>query len=149
MNLKKTIITLITIIVLIVGFSTWQIKHQNHSGLDSVKSTPKIILTIISTLPTPLENSTISPSQPIEITFSKPISISQFKYKIDPEIEHEVASTSGDSSFGQTFRITFKKPLELGAAFTLTVNPDTKLSDQEKLDKEYIYHIKTIGYKGA
>ncbi len=107
-------------------------------------------LSIVSTNPPDLEGATISPSQAIDITFNKSISKGEFKYKMEPDIEHEVTIVNSESgSFGQTFRITFKKPLELGATFTLIISGETKVNDQERLDHEYIYHVQTIGYKGV
>lgn len=148
MSIKKAVIPIIVIVILLGGFLLWK-GSESSPQLSPVQSTTDTNLTIISTNPASLDGATISPSQPIEVTFSKPISISDFKYKLEPDIDHDVAATGQSGSFGQTFRITFKKPLELGATFTLTINSDTKVSDKEKLDKEYNYHVQTISYKGV
>lgn len=149
MKTKSIALVILALIIVLVGYFWWSSSKGQSPTKTATEPAQNNNLTILSTNPTSLEGATISPTQPIEITFSKPISISQFKYKLDPTLEHDAASTSGDNSFGTTFRISFKKPLELGAAFTLTISPETKVNDQQKLDKEYIYHIKTIGYKGA
>lgn len=147
-NKKLIVLTLFCITLVIVGL--YYLLKPDNAKSDLTSPEESINLTISSTSPSPLEEATISPSQPIEISFNKPFSKSEFKYKLDPEIEHEVSVVSGQSSdFGDTFRITFKKPLELGASFTLFINPETKVDDKQKLDKEYIYHIRTIGYKGV
>ena len=107
-------------------------------------------LKIISTDPDPLEGSTILPTQYIEITFNKPLFVSQFKHRLDPEVDHEVKVINGrDHAFGQTFRIIFKKPLELGSGYTLFILSDTKTEENLGLDKDFDYHFSTINYKGV
>lgn len=104
---------------------------------------------IISTNPDPLEGATILSNQYIEITFSKPLVASEFKHKFDPDIEYkvEVLNSQKDKG-GTTVRITFKN-LELGSGYTLFVLPQTKTEESEELGKDYIYHFKTINYKGV
>ena len=107
-------------------------------------------LQITSTKPDPLDEATILPTGSIEVTFNKPIVASELKHRFDPDIEHEVEVTGGINNFyGQTFRIIFKKPLPLGNGFTLFILKETHTEEKETLDKEYIFHIKTIKYTGV
>lgn len=104
-------------------------------------------LNITSTSPDPLEGAVIMPSQIIEIKFNKIISVSEFKHKFDPELEHEVLSE--DEKSGTVFKIKFNKPLDLGSGYTLYVLPDTNGVDKKTLGKDVIYHFSTIKYKGV
>ncbi len=138
-------IIFITIIIVIFGGLIFK---QNPDK--PVQTLPKEELKIISTNPSPLEDATILPTGSIDITLNKPVVISEFKHRFDPELEHEVEVISGiNSSYGQTFRISFKKPLQLGSGYTLFILPNTHTEDGLKLDKEIIYHFKTIGYRGV
>lgn len=111
---------------------------------------PKEELKILSTNPSPLENATILPTGTIEITFNKPVVTSEFKHRFDPELEHSVEVVRGiNNSYGQTFKISFKKPLQLGSGYTLFILPNTHTENGLKLDTEVIYHFKTIEYKGV
>ena len=141
---KNIIIIIITIIIVILGF----VLRQNPNKPTSLPQ--KEELKIISTNPNPLENTTILPTGTIEISFNKPIVVSEFKHKFDPELEHEVEIINGiNNSLGHTFKISFKKPLKLGSGYTLFILPNTHTEDGLKLDKEIIYHFKTIEYRGV
>ncbi len=139
MPIKKNIIIIIfiTIIIVIVGL----ILRQNPDK--SVQPPQKEELKIISTNPNPLEEATILPTSSIEITFNKPVNLSEFKHRFDPEVNHEVEAIKN------TFRITFKKPLRLGSGYTLFILPNTHTEDGLSLDREIIYHFKTISYRGV
>lgn len=106
-------------------------------------------LKIISTKPDPLEGAILLPSQSIEITFNKPIMKTEFKHQFDPQLEHEVEVVGEKSHFGQTLRIKFTKPLELGSGYTLFVLPSTHTEEGLKLDRDIIFHFKTIPYRGV
>lgn len=133
-------------IVLLGGFL-----YKNSFFKSSPKTTevPKQ-LKIVSTNPTPLEGATILPTQYIEINFNYPIVDSEFKHKLDPELDHEIQVFNGKNSrWGQTMRIVFKKPLQLGSGLTLFILGNTHTEDGLKLNQDFIYHIRTIGYKGV
>lgn len=141
---QALLIIFITIIIVIVGL----ILKQNSDK--SVQNPPKEELKILSTNPSPLEDATILPTGFIEITLNKPVVTSEFKHRFDPELEHEVEVINGiNSSYGKTFKLHFKKPLQLGSGYTLFILPNTHTEDGLKLDKEIIYHFKTIGYRGV
>lgn len=144
MPIKKISIIIITIII----FITVIIFKNNPSKPEA--QIPKEELKILSTNPSPLENATILPTGTIEITFNKPVVVSEFKHRFDPELEHEVEVVSGiNNSYGQTFKISFKKPLQLGSGYTLFILPNTHTENGLKLDTEAVYHFKTIEYKGV
>lgn len=145
MPIKKllTIIIIIFITIIVVMVS------KNYS-IKPEAQIPKEELKILSTNPNPLENATILPTSSIEITFNKPFTASEFKHRFDPELEHEVETVNGiNNSYGQTFKIRFKKPLQLGSGYTLFILPNTHTENGLKLDKEIIYHFKTIEYRGV
>ena len=103
---------------------------------------------LISTNPNPLNESTILPTQDIELTFNKEVVRSEIKYKIDPEVLHKIEVINGkNDSTGTNFRIVFTKPLELGSGYTLFIYFNTH-TNKINLDKEYIFHFSTIKYRG-
>lgn len=138
-------------LIIILGLVGYFLKNNTDTKSTKSQTTPQQTeqLQIISTNPHPLEEATILPTQNIELTFNKPFFRSQFKHKFDPDIEHEVEVIGGrDQEFGQTFKIVFKKPLELGLGYTLFVFTNTKTEENFSLDKEYVFHFQTIRYKG-
>lgn len=145
--MNNKIIILIVIVILLGG---WFYNH-NFFKKDTVPVETLKQLKIISTKPSPLDEATILPTQPIEIEFNLPVVKSEFKHKFDPEgLEHEVEVLDGiNSSYGTKFRIIFKKPLELGTGITLFILPNTQTEEGIKLETEVIYHITTIGYRGV
>ncbi len=147
--MKKVVIVFIIIFAII---SITRIISINRSVFLKPEQLPTVApeqLKIISTNPHPLDEATILPTQNIEFTFNKPLFRSQFKHKFDPDIEHEVEVIDGrDKEFGQTFKIVFKKPLELGLGYALFVFTNTKTEGGLFLDKEYVFHFQTIKYKG-
>lgn len=101
--------------------------------------------TVISTQPSPLEEATILPTQTVEITFNLPLeNTGEFKNKIEPEADYEV-KLSNDR---KTVQIIPKKTFKLGASYTLFIKPDTKFDGSKTLNKELIFHFRTIEYRG-
>ncbi len=101
---------------------------------------------IISTNPSPLEEAIIWAMQPVEITFNTPLeNIPEFKYRFEPEVKMEVKLSNNN----QTVTFTPKEPLKLGSVFTLFISPESKFQGKKTLGKEYIYHFRTIEYKGV
>lgn len=100
---------------------------------------------IISTNPSPLDNTIILPTQTVEITFNYPLqNIGEFKNKIDPKADYKV-KLSDDR---KTVKISPAKNWGLGTTYTLFILPDTKFDDKGNLNKDFIYHFRTIEYKG-
>jgi hypothetical protein len=153
MNRSKFIYIGIAAVIFIIGIVLFVNKNQAKPSLLSINSSPapqENKLTVISTKPDPLENTTILPTQDIEITLNKEIPISEFKHHFDPDVEHDIEIIKGpSSSLGATIKIKFRKPLELGAGYTLIIESSTRTNDHINLDHEYMYHFKTIQYKGV
>ena len=149
---KKLIIIAIIIIVTVIFLN----KERFLKSSASIKASPPSIesinqLQIISTNPNPLDGATVLPTQSIEITFNKPIVRSEFKYKLDPETAHQLTVVEGsdpNKDIGQTFKITFRKPLELGKGYTLFVLPGTHTENGLKFDKHQNFTFHTINYRG-
>lgn len=106
-------------------------------------------LQVVSTNPDPLEGAILLPTQSIEVTLSKEVVVSELKHKFDPETKNtvEVLDNKGTTK-GKVFKITFKDPLKPGVGYTLFIETNTHTESGETLDKQYVYHFKTISYKG-
>lgn len=141
MPVKKLLIILI---IVSLGIFIWN-KQTNKAPVNQPET-----LKIISTKPEPLDESTILPKDGIEITFNYPIYRSELKHRFDPELGHVVEAVNGiDSEMSTTFKITFSNSLELGRGYTLFVLPETHDQKNHTLEHEYIYHFKTISYRGV
>ena len=100
---------------------------------------------IVSTIPDPLDQTIIPASQVIEISFNKPLqNVPEFKVRIEPKVDFKVEL----SSERKTAKITFIKPLDLGAAYTLTINPDTKFDEVGDWGQTKDFHFRTVRYRG-
>lgn len=138
---------LIVIVLLTIAAGVFLYQKQTVK-VEPVKQEEK--LTIVLTKPNPLDEATILPKDGIEVTFSYPIYRSELKHRFDPEMKHEVVVVNGiDKELGTTFRITFNDSLELGRGYTLIILPETHDQKNHNLDHEYIYHFKTISYRGV
>lgn len=104
--------------------------------------------TVISTSPSPLNESIILPTQKIELTFNYPLeNTGELKIKIDPPIELKITL----SSDRKTATLTPIKPFELGRTFSLTIKGgtnETKFDGGKRLDQDYSYNFRTIEYRG-
>lgn len=100
---------------------------------------------IIYTKPDPLNETIISASEVIEITFNKPLqNVPEFKLRIEPKAEYKV-ELSPDR---KTAKITPLKPLELGASYTLYIGHDTKFEGAGEWGKDQTFHFRTVKYRG-
>ena len=141
---------------LIIAFGLFMFTRVNKSPVNNGEKANQAEISdnqlkIIATNPNPLDDATILPTQSIEITFNKIIPKSEFKHEFSPEIpSHEVEALNGpDANNGSVMKINFKEPLQLGAGYSLTISSGTRTGDGKSIDKEYIYHFKTIQYKGV
>lgn len=104
---------------------------------------------VVSTDPSPLDNIVISPVQVIKITFNTPIeNIGEFKHRLEP------ITTKYDAKLSDDRKTVIISPKEnssypVGTSFTLFIKSDTKLDGKKTLGKEFIYHFKTISYRGV
>lgn len=101
---------------------------------------------IVSTKPDPLDESMISATEVIEITFNRPLeNVGEFKVKIEPEIAFKV-ELSGDRKTG---KIIPAKPYQLSTTYTLFIGTETKFDGVGRWGEEKIFHFKTIKYTGV
>jgi hypothetical protein len=101
---------------------------------------------LIQTNPSPLNEATFWALQPIELAFNLPLeNIPEFKHTISPKYDYKI-ELSGDK---KTITITPTKPLPLGTTFTLSISGETKFEGKKTLEKDYIFHYRTIEYKGV
>lgn len=115
---------------------------QKQATPDAATNTPQIV----STNPSPLEDNIVSSNQTIEITFNRPLQNSgEFKLRIEPKIDFKIDLTQDR----KTAKISFPKPLELGATYTIFIGPDTKFDGMGNWNQEKIYHFKTVKYTGV
>ncbi len=101
---------------------------------------------IVSTNPSPLEETTILPMQTVEITFNQPIEgAGEFKTSMDPKADYKI-ELSDDR---KTAKIIPIKPYTLGGGYTLHILGNTKFDGKKELNREEIFHFKTINYSGV
>lgn len=126
-----------------LGFGGKQVPANQPNGLSQNQSpNPHVI----STKPSPLENTTIVPTQTIEVTFSHPIeNTGEVKYRLEPNTEVNL-SLSDDR---KTVRIEPKQSFELGQGYTLFIQQDTKFDEGKRQDSDAVFHFSTIPYKGV
>lgn len=117
-------------------------KPENNHLQSSQNESPKII----STKPDPLEETIISATEIVEITFNRPLeNVGEFKSRIEPKIEYKV-ELSGDR---KTARIIPAKPYELGTTYTLFIGPDSKFDGVGEWRQDKTFHFKTVKYRGV
>lgn len=101
---------------------------------------------IVSTKPDPLEDTIISATDIVEITFNRPLeNVGEFKSHIEPKIDYKV-ELSGDR---KTAKIIPAKPYQLGTTYTLFIKPDTKFDGVGDWRQDKTFHFKTITYRGV
>lgn len=101
---------------------------------------------VILTVPSPLEEAIIVPTQVIEITFNLPLeNVGEFKNRLEPKSDYTV-KLSDDR---KTAKIIPNPLLKLGTTFTLFIQTDSKFDGGKRLDHELIYHFKTLEYRGV
>jgi hypothetical protein len=152
LSLKQKIIGAIAIFgtVLILVFQRGVYSKPQSSAEKSTTTTPAVIQTdkaeIVSTNPSPLDQSIVLGSQPIEITFNFPLeNIPELKYRFEPQSDLKVELLNDK----KTVRFTPVKPLPFGMGFTLVIAKEAKFDGKKNLDKEYTFHFRTIEYKGV
>lgn len=121
--------------------------RQGSNKSSEVKPSPPLSLKsprVIST--NPEANGLISQQQTIEIIFNQPLeNIGEFKHRIEPKIDYKLDL----SSDRKIVKILPQKPYELGTEYTLFIMPESKFDGGERLDKEVIFHFKTVRYRGV
>jgi len=148
--MKKSITIIIVIIIIIIAF-LWK-GHVSvvptPSPLPSKTSSPSPSEKpqIVSTKPDLLEDTIISATDIVEITFNRPLeNVGEFKVRIEPKIDYKV-ELSGDR---KTAKIIPTKPYQLGTTYTLSIGPESKFDGVGRWGEEKIFHYKTIPYRGV
>lgn len=101
---------------------------------------------IVSTKPDPLEGNIIKASEPIEITFNRPLqNVPEFRFRLEPKTDVKVELSSDK----KTAKIIPLKPWFLGAGFTLYIQPETKFDGAGEWKQDKTYHFGTIKYTGV
>lgn len=149
MSQRKTLITAVIIVVMIIFIGLVVTKKPTTKTDTVVSSSPPVNQNesprIVSTKPNPLEDTIVSATDIVEITFNRPLeNVGEFKSRIEPKIDYTV-ELSGDR---KTAKIIPKKPYELGNTYTLFIGTETKFDGVGRWGEEKIYHFKTIRYRG-
>lgn len=137
------VVGVILIAIFATGFGGKQVPTNEPNGLSQNQSpNPHVV----STNPNPLENTTIVPTQELEITFSHPIeNKGEVKYILDP-----VADVSIElSDDRKTIKVIPVKPFALGQGYTLSIKQDTKFDEGKRQDGDAVFHFTTIPYTGV
>lgn len=101
---------------------------------------------IVKTVPDSLDQATILPTQVIELTFSQTLeNLPETRWEVQPAAD--IKSELSDDK--KTLRLIPSTPFNLGQSYTLFIRPETKLEGKKTLEEEYIYHFKTIEFKGS
>ncbi|MBI2596414.1 hypothetical protein HYW46_06835 [Candidatus Daviesbacteria bacterium] len=161
MSLKQKIIGIIVVlgIALIAVFQTGlggnlsgrmdslrQLADRGNDSVKGVNNTKDQEIKIISTNPSPLEETTILPMQAIEITFNQTLeSAPEFKTSMEPKADYKTEL----SEDRKTAKIIPIKPYTLGGGYTLHILGNTKFDGKKELNREEIFHFKTINYTGV
>lgn len=147
--MRKVAIFIVAVIVILVGVFLWKSRTPT---IPSASPTPSASVSasdkpqIVSTKPDPLEETTVGPSDIIEITFNRPLeNVGEFKSRMEPNIEYKV-ELSGDR---KTARIIPTKPYQLGTTFTMFIGPESKFDGVGRWGEEKVYHFRTIKYTGV
>ncbi len=100
---------------------------------------------VVSTKPDPLDETIISATEVLEITFNRPLeNVGEFKLKIEPKTDYKL-ELSGDR---KTARIKPVQAYELGTTYTLSIGTETKFDGLGRWGQEKVFHFKTIRYRG-
>ena len=147
-NRKILIVGIVLIItILVIG---WKITRNSVSKVNQPAPTTQNQQNdsprIVSTKPDPLDESIISATDIVEITFNRPLeNVGEFKARIEPKIDFKI-ELSNDR---KTAKIKPAKPYELGTTYTLFIGPDTKFDGVGNWGKDKMFHFRTIKYTGV
>lgn len=147
----KKIIIVIVVVLILLGLFFYLRKPQAAKSNPSPKpstqtNNPDGSPRIVSTKPDPLDNTVISATEVIEITFNRPLeNIGEFKLRIEPETEVKV-ELSPDR---KTAKITPAKSLELGASYAIIIGSESKFDGVGRWGQEKTFRFRTIKYTGV
>ncbi|HBQ51021.1 TPA: hypothetical protein DD690_03500 [Candidatus Daviesbacteria bacterium] len=145
MNYKKFALILIFLFAILFAFfivsnRKTAIIKPNNKEVSQITS-PELI----STKPNPLDDTIVSSTEIIELTFSRPLeNVPEFKIKIEPKTDYKI-ELSGDK---KTVKIIPATPFELGTTYTLFILQNSKFEGGGRLPKELTFHFRTVKYRG-
>lgn len=153
MNISKTKLLLGLLLIGLAAIAFFFYK-SNQTGQPEKKGIPTetakqddSIPRVVSTKPDPLENTIVSATEIVEITFNKPLQNSgEFKLRMEPKIEYKV-ELSGDRKTARI--IPLKDGYALSTTYTIFIGPDTKFDGSGNWGQDKVYHYKTITYRGV
>ena len=147
--MKSLKLVVVLIIILIAGAFFWKSRTPAAPSTPPAPSatvSPSAKPQIVSTKPNPLDETIVSATEIVEITFNRPLeNVGEFKSRIEPKIDYKV-ELSGDR---KTAKIIPAKPYQLGTTYTLFIGTETKFDGVGRWGEEKIYHFKTITYRGV
>jgi hypothetical protein len=151
LNLKQKII----IIIAAVGALLIYIFQHGLYSQPSTEKSPEQAKNIaqsseevklVSTNPTPLEETIVLPTQSVELVFNFPLeNIGEFKHRLEPKVDYK-AKLSDDKKIVIISPIGSFSP---GTEYTLFIQPDSKFIGGKRLKEEIILHFRTIVHKGV
>lgn len=151
MRLKQKIIAaVIALGLILIAIFNKGLAPKNESPINTPKKTGQQVQTdtpeLISTNPSPLDGTTILPTQIIEFQFNLPLeNDAETKITLDPKVEYKI-ELSNDK---KTAKIIPLKPFTLGQGYTLSIKGDTKFQGKKTLGRDYGFGFRTIEYKGV
>ncbi len=107
------------------------------------KQEQNIGVKVLSTDPSPLDETIIVPTQTIKVTFNKAMAIDIAKVSFDPPLKFKLDAQD------KTLIITPEKSFNLGTGYTLIIKSGYETKTNEKLDSDVQFHFKTINYNGV
>lgn len=150
-KIVKIIIIIIVITVILTGAYLWKNRTTAKPSPFSPSPSPVTVSStdkpqIVSTKPNPLDETIVSATEVIEITFNRSLeNEGEFKVRIEPKTDYKI-ELSGDR---KTAKIIPIKPYQLGTTYTLFIGTETKFDGVGRWGEEKIYHFKTITYRGV
>lgn len=137
------ILGIILIAVFKEGFCKNSVNTNQISNTQTQNQSPKII----ATEPSPLDETTLLPTQTISVTFNLPLeNLPELRYSIEPAIDLSV-ELSDDK---KTIKFTPKENFALGQGYSLHIKSETKFEGKRTLGpEEKVFHFTTISYKGV
>ncbi len=153
-NFKKVLIAiaaalgLLLILLARIGLSASSNVPKISSSQSQVTTQPgqNDRVEVLSTSPTPLNGSTVFPTQTIQITFSQPAqNIPELKVRIEPSVELNLQL----SLDRKTLKISPKTTFGLQQGYNLIIPADAKFDGSKTLGKDMQFHFKTIDYSGV
>lgn len=147
-SLKQKLIALAIVVgsALILVFTQGLYPKSDEPRIEEPATVSTNNVQIVSTNPAPLDNTTILPTQSIEITFDTPLQNEpETKILFNPSIEHKIEL----STDRKTVKIIPNDVWELGVGYSMSIKSDTKFDQDKKLDQDKEFHFATINYRGV